>query len=136
MKEMPGVPEVGEDWFELRNMEPGDGFHVMYGRSGDLRWISFRQGGELHGCRLRFETSGELMMSECALFDHGVLVEKWQDSLLPQGYIERALEQVAIPVKKALGIGLCYGERKLCAELEIDIDTAEVAKLNESSGMV
>merc|ERR1712080_229072 len=97
-----GVPEAGEDWFNLPNMEPGDGFHVMYGRSGDLRWISYREHGELHGSRLRFDTSGALMTSECAMFEHGEMVERWQDSLLPKGYIEQVLIEVAIPMKKAL----------------------------------
>jgi len=128
VQDMPGVPEVGEDWFRLPNMEPGDGFHVMYGRSGDLRWISFRKSGELHGSRLRFDTSGTLVAGECAVFQHGELVEKWQDSLLPKGFIEQALMQVAIPVKKALGIGLSFGERRLCAELEVNIDAVEAAR--------
>merc|ERR1712013_207258 len=102
----PMPPEVGDDWFSLPNMEPGDGFHIKYGRSGDLRWIMPCRDGQVHGIQLRFEPSGDLRYSECGLFERGRCIERWQNSMLPEGYMALALIEIAIPVKKALKIGL------------------------------
>merc|ERR1712232_610969 len=126
---MSAPPEVGEQWFQRPNMDPGDGFHVLYGRSGDLRWLRQQQHGKLHGVQLRFDTSGELCPAECSVYEHGKCVELWQMSLLPQGHVERALRDLIIPVKKSLGVALCLGERRLCAELQVNIDAPHPAAL-------
>merc|ERR1712151_1323870 len=48
---------------------------------------------------------------------------------LPEGYIATALSEVAVPVKKALGIGLSPCEERLCYENHVDVDGIAPADL-------
>merc|ERR1712182_117903 len=103
---MKGPAECGEDWFVLPNMAPRDGIHLKFGRGGDLRWVQPHRGGQLHGIVLRIAPDGLLEPRECGRYDRGRLVEKWQDSMLPEGYVSQALMETAWPMKKALRLDL------------------------------
>ena len=96
-----GPPELGDAYFCAPNFVPADGLRAKYGREGDLRWICRYRGGELDGLALRFEPEGLLRREDCGLYRGGRLVEKWQDCLLPEGYIGHVLSEAVIPVKKA-----------------------------------
>jgi len=131
VERMRGPAELGEDFFIQPNMRPADGLHFRYGREGDLRWIFRYEGGALEGLALRFEAEGFLRYESCGLYRQGKLVERWQNCLLPDGYLGYALAEVAVPVKKALGIALCPCEKRLCYENHVDVDGLTPAKLCE-----
>mmetsp|Transcript_65554 Transcript_65554/g.211450 ORF Transcript_65554/g.211450 Transcript_65554/m.211450 type:complete len:454 (+) Transcript_65554:70-1431(+) len=124
-----GPPELGDDFFSLPNMRPGDGYHLKYGRGGDLRWIFQYKDGALDGLALRFEQEGFLKYESCGLYRRGRLVEKWQNCLLPDGYLGLVLAEVAVPVKKSLGIGLSPCEKRLCYDNHVDVDGIAPAPL-------
>merc|ERR1712137_331707 len=103
-------PECGDDWYVKPHMAPGDGMHISYGYGGHLRWMEPHYMGQLHGVVLRFEADGCLRSADCGVFHSGGLVEKWQDCLLPKGYIRRILTEVVVPIKKSLGVALSPAE--------------------------
>lgn len=131
VERVKGPPELGEAFFEQPNMRPGDGLHFRYGRGGDLRWIFRYEGGTLEGLTLRFEPEGFLKYEACGLYSKGKLVERWQNSMMPAGYLGYALSEVAVPVKKALDIALSPCERRLCYENHVDVDGIAPARLCE-----
>merc|ERR1719281_1629622 len=110
-------------------MRPGDGLHLRYGKGGDLRWIQRYVNGEPDGLALRLEPEGFLKYEECGVYRRGRLVEKWQNCLLPEGYLCSVLTSLAVPVKKALGIALSPCERRLCYENYVDVDGIAPAEL-------
>ena len=127
---VPGPAELGSEYFVRPNMRPADGYHVKYGRGGDLRWIMQCKNGALNGLGLRFEPEGILRPQESGIYRDGAVAERWQDSLLPEGFIGHVLCELVLPVKKALGIGLSPCEERLCYENFVDVDSTAPADLN------
>lgn len=125
-----GPPELGDDYFSKPNMRPGDGIHLKYSRGGDLRWIQKIHKGTLEGLALRFEPEGFLKYEECGVYQRGRLVEKWQNCLLPEGYLSYVLTDLVVPIKKALGIDLSPCEKRLCYENYVGVDGILPAELN------
>ena len=127
---VPGPPELGSEYFTRPSMRPADGYHVKYGRGGDLRWIITCKDGSLNGLQLRFTPEGVLRPQDSGVFQDGKLVERFQESLLPDGFICHVLSELVLPVKKALGIGLSPCEERLCYENFVDVDDIAPADLN------
>ena len=127
---VPGPPELGSEYFTRPNMRPADGYHVKYGRGGDLRWIITCKDGGLNGLQLRFTPEGVLRPQDSSVFKDGKLVERFQESLLPDDFICQVLSELVLPVKKALGIGLSPCEERLCYENFVDVDGIAPADLN------
>ena len=127
---VPSPPELGKEYFVRPNMRPADGYHVKYGRDGDLRWIISCKDGALDGPVLRFAPEGVLRPQDSGIFREGSLAERWQESLLPDGFLRQVLTDLVLPVKKALGIGLSPCEERLCYENFVDVDGIEAAELN------
>ncbi|OLP83957.1 hypothetical protein AK812_SmicGene35207 [Symbiodinium microadriaticum] len=127
---VPGPPELGSEYFTRPNMRPADGYHVKYGRGGDLRWIITCKDGSLNGLQLRFTPEGVLRPQDSGVFQDGKLVERFQESLLPDGFICHVLSELVLPVKKALGLGLSPCEERLCYENFVDVDDIAPADLN------
>ncbi|CAE6937455.1 unnamed protein product [Symbiodinium natans] len=131
---VPGPPELGAEYFVRPNMRPADGYHVKYGRAGDLRWIITCKDGALNGPQLRFAPEGVLRPQDSGLYKDGTMVERWQESLLPEGFIAHVLSDLVLPMKKALGIGLSPCEERLCYENFVDVDGIEPIDLNIGPG--
>jgi len=126
---VPGPKELGDEYFERPNMRPCNGLHAKYSKGGDLRWLCRYNDGQLDGLTLRFEPEGFLRYSECGVYRRGQLVEKWQNCLLPDGYLSLALADLVLPVKKALGLGLSPCEERLCFEERVDVDGVQPMSL-------
>ncbi|CAJ1392985.1 unnamed protein product [Effrenium voratum] len=123
-------PELGEAYWAKPRFVPSDGIHVRYGLGGDLRWVSCVEQGALHGLSLRFEPEGFVRPGDSGRFAKGKPVERFQESLLPEGFLGHVLGEVVLPVKLALGIDLAPGEERLCYEHFVDVDAVRPLDLN------
>ncbi|CAK9063608.1 unnamed protein product [Durusdinium trenchii] len=124
-------PELGEEFFQRPNFSVADGVHVRYGLEGDLRWIVNVRQGALNGLCLRFEPEGLLRPQDSGIFKEGVLTERWQESLLPDGFIGYVLSEIVLPMKKALQLALSPCEQRLCYEHHVDVDAVRPKELNQ-----
>eukprot|EP00435_Cladocopium_sp_Y103_P052429 s50_g16.t1 len=123
-------PELGAEYFQRPNFRVGDGVHARYGLEGDLRWIVSCQGGALNGLCLRFEPEGFVRPQDSGIFKEGKLIERYQESLLPDDFLSRVLGEMVVPMKKALKIGLSPCEARLCYENYVDVDSIQPMDLN------
>eukprot|EP00434_Breviolum_minutum_P005592 symbB.v1.2.004931.t1/scaffold285.1/size239547/5 len=124
--------ELGDAYFEQCHFGVLDGVHVKYGLEGDLRWIVSIEGGAMNGLCLRLEPEGFVRPQDSGIFQQGKLIERFQESLLPDGFLGHVLGNVVLPMKKALKIGLSPCEERLCYEHFVDVDRILPADLNAS----
>ena len=125
------------DYHVLPNFPPRDtGIVVTYAANAFLKNIHQLKAGKLDGPWISFEPNGTMDTSLCKTYKDGQIESGYisADGDDLKTHISLALVQLAVPMKKALGIGLSPGEKRLCVEYRLSVDSIDAMDLNRDRG--